>query len=74
MFSRGNHLNSPTLLPADLAIFRDWLTRETRILRAVVWLIDLRRGSFEEAQGGAGFSAVVVEAGVETFEGFGVME
>ena len=26
------------------------------------------------AQGGAGFSAVVVEAGVETFEGFGVME
>ena len=32
MFSRGNHLNSPTLLPADLAIFPDWLTRETRIL------------------------------------------
>jgi hypothetical protein len=34
----------------------------------------LGRGSFEEAQGGVGFSAVMVEAGVETLEGFRVME
>jgi hypothetical protein len=43
-------------------------------LRAVVWLVDLRRGSFEEAQGGVGFGAVVVEAGVEALEGFRVMK
>ena len=43
-------------------------------VRAVVWLVDLRWGSFEEAQGGVGFGAVVVEAGVEAFEGFRVMQ
>ena len=42
--------------------------------RAVVWLIDLWRGGFEEAQGGVGFGAVVVEAGVEALEGFRVMK
>lgn len=42
--------------------------------RVVVWLIDLGRGCFEEAQGGVGFGAVVVEAGVEAFEGFEVVE
>ncbi len=42
--------------------------------RAIVWLIDLRCGSFEEAQGGPGFGAVVVEAGVESREDFRVMK
>jgi hypothetical protein len=42
--------------------------------RAVVWLIDLRRGSFEKAQGGPGFGAVVVEAGAETLEAFRVVK
>jgi hypothetical protein len=32
--------------------------------RAVVWLVDLWRGSFEEAQGGVALGAVVVKAGV----------
>jgi hypothetical protein len=32
--------------------------------RAVVWSVDLRWRIFEEAQGGIGFGAVVVEAGV----------
>ena len=31
-------------------------------------------GSFEEAQGGVGFGAVVVETGVEAPEGFRVMK
>ena len=34
----------------------------------------MRRGSFEEAQGGVGFGAVVVENGVEALEGFSVMK
>jgi len=42
--------------------------------RAVVWLIDLGRGSFDKAQGGPGFGAVVVEAGVETLEAFRVVK
>ena len=42
--------------------------------RAVVWLVDLRRGSFEEAQGGVGFGAVVLETGVKALEGFRVMK
>ena len=42
--------------------------------RAVVWLIDLWRGCFEEAQGGVGFGAVVVEAGVEGLENFRVVK
>ena len=42
--------------------------------RAVVWLVDFRWRSFEEAQGGVGFGAVVVEAGIETLEGFFVMK
>jgi hypothetical protein len=33
-------------------------------IRAVVWSVDLRWRIFEEAQGGVGFGAVVVEAGV----------
>lgn len=36
--------------------------------------MDMWRGSFEKSQGGPRFGAVVVEAGVETFEGFRVME
>ena len=43
-------------------------------LRAVVWLIDLGRGSFEQAQGGPGFGAVVVEAGVESLEALRVVK
>lgn len=50
------------------------MIRLQRVIRAIVWLIDLRWGSFEETQGGVGSGAVVVEAGVETFEGFGVVE
>jgi hypothetical protein len=42
--------------------------------RAVVWLADFWRGGFEEAQGGLGFGAVVVEAGVEALEGFRVVK
>ena len=42
--------------------------------RAVVWLADFWRGSFEEAQGGVGFGAVVVEAGVEGLENFRVVK
>ena len=45
-----------------------------RKARAVVWLADFWRGSFEEAQGGVGFGAVVVEAGVEALEGFRVVK
>jgi len=33
--------------------------------RAIVWLVDLWRGRFEEAQGGVGFGGMVVEADVE---------
>jgi hypothetical protein len=35
-----------------------------RGIRAVVWSVDLRWRIFEKAQGGIGFGAVVVEAGV----------
>jgi hypothetical protein len=42
--------------------------------RAIVWLIDFRRGCFEEAQGGVGFGGVVVEACVEACEGFCVVQ
>ena len=42
--------------------------------RAVVWLIDFRGWCFQEAQGGPGFGAVVVEAGVETLKNLQVME
>ena len=41
--------------------------------RAFVWLVDLRRGSFEETQGGVEFGAVVVETGVEALEGFRII-
>ena len=33
--------------------------------KAVIWFVDLRRESFEEAQGGVGFGAVVVENGAQ---------
>lgn len=42
--------------------------------RAIVWLIDLGWGCFQESQAGIGTGAVVVEAGVETFKGFLVMK
>jgi hypothetical protein len=40
----------------------EWVA--TTPARAVVWSVDLRWRIFEKAQGGVGFGAVVVEAGV----------
>ena len=51
-----------------------WCEGEGRVNRAVVWLADFWRGVFVEAQGCVGYGAVVVEAGVEAFEGFCVVK
>jgi hypothetical protein len=42
--------------------------------RAIVWLIDCWWRGFQQAEGGPGFGAVVVKAGVETFKAFHVVE
>jgi len=42
--------------------------------RAIVWLIDHCGDRFQEAEGAPGFGAVVVEAGVEAFEFFQIVE
>jgi len=50
------------------------LGADTVARRAVVWLIDCRWRGLQQAEGGPGFGAVVVEAGVETLKAFHVVE